>query len=179
MRNFLTALLLLLPGNALANDWDVLNQPGAIALMRHALAPGFSDPANFQLRDCTTQRNLDARGQAQARAIGDALRERGIMFDQVLSSQWCRTLETARLLDLGAVQEVPSLNSFFENRKDSDPQTRATLELLRKTKGRLMLVTHQVNITAMTGRGVASGEIVIIRLTDNGTEVIGSILIDP
>ncbi|PTX54827.1 histidine phosphatase superfamily protein (branch 1) [Litoreibacter ponti] len=164
---------------ALANDWDALEQPGAIAMMRHALAPGFSDPANFELRDCSTQRNLDARGRAQARAIGDAIRARGINFDRVFSSQWCRTLETARLLDLGPVEEAAALNSFFENRGNRDAQTRKTLDLLRETEGRLMVVTHQVNITAITGGGVASGEIIVIRLTDSGAEVIGSILIDP
>lgn len=179
MRNLLTALCILLPSLVLANDWDALKQPGAVALMRHALAPGFGDPASFQLRDCATQRNLDDSGRAQARAMGQALRDRGIAFDRVISSQWCRTLETAELLDLGPVEEAPSLNSFFENRGAGAAQTRATLDLLRDTAGRLMLVTHQVNITALTGGGVASGEIFVVRRTDSGPQVIGSILIDP
>ncbi|MEW9921302.1 histidine phosphatase family protein [Marimonas sp. MJW-29] len=174
-----TLILLLLPGLAQANDWDALRLPGAIAIMRHALAPGTGDPAQFALRDCSTQRNLDARGRAQAAAIGEALRKRGIAFDKVLSSQWCRTLETAELLDLGPVIEAPSLNSFFGDYSTRDRQTAETLELLRETEGRLMLVTHQVNISAIAGRSTRSGEVLVIRLTGRGAEVLGSILIDP
>lgn len=82
---------------ASANDWDALDQPGAVAIMRHALAPGTGDPADFELDDCSTQRILSDAGRDQARRIGAAFRERGITFDRVLTSQWCRTTETAEL----------------------------------------------------------------------------------
>ncbi|MEM6421797.1 MAG: histidine phosphatase family protein, partial [Pseudomonadota bacterium] len=91
--------------------------------MRHALAPGTGDPAAFELRDCATQRNLDARGRAQAVATGQMIRDAGIRIDAVLSSQWCRCLDTARLLDLGPVIEEPALNSFFRDRARGRPQT--------------------------------------------------------
>ena len=106
-------LFIFMPCLVQANDWDAFDEPGAIAIMRHALAPGTGDPANLTIGDCSTQRNLDDRGRDQARAIGSALRERGIVFDVVLSSQWCRTLETAKLLGLGTVVDAPALNSFF------------------------------------------------------------------
>lgn len=170
-------ILCLLPLCAAANDWKALEQPGAIAMMRHALAPGTGDPASFRLDDCATQRNLDARGRAQARAIGAALRERGIAFETVLSSQWCRCRETAELLGLGNVAEAPELNSFFGNFERRDRQTRATLNLLSKIDGRAMLVSHQVNISALTGRGTRSGEILVIRMVDGAVEVLGSILL--
>ena len=111
---WIVAILFLLPASVAANDWDALTEPGAFAIMRHALAPGTGDPADFRLDDCTTQRNLDARGREQARAIGAAFRDRGITFDVVLTSQWCRTRETAELLGLGEVVEAPALNSFFQ-----------------------------------------------------------------
>ena len=76
-------LLLVLPTPLWANDWDALRAPGAIALMRHAIAPGGGDPAGFVLGDCSTQRNLDNRGRDQARRTGEALRAQGISFDQV------------------------------------------------------------------------------------------------
>jgi phosphohistidine phosphatase SixA len=176
---WLSLLLLFLPGLAQANDWDALSEPGAIAIMRHALAPGTGDPANLTIGDCSTQRNLDDRGRDQARAIGAALREYGITFDAVLSSQWCRTRETAELLDLGAVIEARSLNSFFRDFSTRDQQTSETRDLIVKTEGRLMLVTHQVNISALTGQSTRSGEVLIIRPTKDGTEVLGSILIQP
>lgn len=172
-------LLLVWPGLAQANDWDALSDPGAIAIMRHALAPGTGDPSNLTIGDCSTQRNLDGRGRTQARAIGTALREKGISFDVVFSSQWCRTRETAELMDLGPVKEAPALNSFFRDFSSRDRQTAETSELIAETEGRLMLVTHKVNISALTGQGTRSGEVLVIRPTENGVEVLGSILIQP
>jgi phosphohistidine phosphatase SixA len=152
--------IVLAPMAALAESgWEALKRPGAIAIMRHAIAPGTGDPAEFRLGDCITQRNLDDRGRTQARAIGQAFRENGIVVDRVLSSQWCRCLETAELLDLGPVEEFPALNSFFADRSTRNAQTRETRSFLASLPddARIMLVTHQVNITALTGRSVASG----------------------
>ena len=175
----LAFVLFVLPCLALANDWDALKEPDAIAVMRHALAPGTGDPSGFALGDCSTQRNLDVRGREQARKIGKAFRDRGIDFDLVLASLWCRTHETAELLSVGPVVETPSLNSFFQDFSARDRQTRETLELIQETGGRIMLVSHQVNISALTGRGTRSGEVLIIRLMDGEAQVIGSIMIDP
>ncbi|MEQ8604871.1 MAG: histidine phosphatase family protein [Marivibrio sp.] len=136
---------------------------GGYALMlRHALAPGTGDPAAFELRDCSTQRTLNDVGRAQARALGEALRAAGIAEASVYSSQWCRCLETAELLGLGPVQELPALNSFFGRNRDDRPKR---LEALRRflaeqpTDGPpIILVTHQVTVTAITGDFVRSGE---------------------
>lgn len=174
------SILILWPGLSLANDWAALESPTAVAIMRHALAPGGGDPAGFTLGDCSTQRNLDERGRVQAERIGAALRERGIGFDAVWTSQWCRCVDTAELLGLGAVEEVPPLNSFFQARGREAEQTDATLDLLREHAGqRLMLVTHQVNITALTGVFPQSGEVIVVELEDGAVTVTGRILIDP
>jgi broad specificity phosphatase PhoE len=175
----LAAILCFLPNLAIANDWEALERPGAVAIMRHALAPGTGDPAAFRLGDCATQRNLDERGRAQARAIGDAFRARGIVFDNVFTSQWCRTRETAELLDLGPVTEAPTLNSFFRDFSTREEQTGATRALVAAQEGRTLLVTHQVNISALTGRSTRSGEVLVIRLTETGADILGSILIAP
>jgi len=81
--------------------WASVTDGSAVVLMRHALAPGGGDPVGFKLRDCSTQRNLSDQGRAQAVNIGNTLRQNGINSPMVLSSQWCRCLETARLLDMG------------------------------------------------------------------------------
>lgn len=175
----LILILLFLPTLVRANDWQALQEPGAIAIMRHALAPGFSDPDKFVLEDCATQRNLDAEGRGQARAIGAAFRERGITFDTVFTSQWCRCRDTAELLDLGPVEEAPALNSFFADFTDEAERTEAARALIAGTSGRRMLVTHQVNISSLTGRSTRSGEVLIIRMTGDGAEVLGSIMIEP
>jgi len=145
--------------------WDALGRPGAVAIMRHALAPGTGDPAGFRIDDCSTQRTLDARGRAQARKIGAEMRARGVRFDRVLTSRWCRCRETARLMDVGPVEAFPVLDSFFADRRANGPrQTAALRDFLddRPAGERILLVTHQVNITALTGRGVTSGEVVVL-----------------
>ena len=157
---------------------DAVRNGSAFAIMRHALAPGFSDPAGFDVDDCSTQRNLSAEGRAQARAIGETLRKGGISDANVFSSAWCRCLETARLLGLGPVAKLPPLNSFFEARERRNAQTAALRDWLMdyKQEKPLVLVTHQVNITALTGSYTSSGETVIARIDENGrVAVLGSI----
>jgi broad specificity phosphatase PhoE len=176
----LLIILLALAAPGRAADLAALAQPGTHLIVRHALAPGTGDPDGFTLRDCATQRNLDARGRKQAAALGATLRAAGARFDAVLSSQWCRCLETARLMALGPVTEEPALNSFFGDRARGPAQTRALREVLLAAEGPLLLVTHQVNITALTGRGVRSGEAFVIRIAPNGAvTVLESVLVDP
>ena len=170
------------PASAPAADeeqlFEALRTGRAAALLRHALAPGTGDPAGFRLDDCATQRNLSAAGRDQARAIGERLRGQGIAQAQVYSSQWCRCLETARLLELGAVKELPALNSFFGDRASAGAQTAALKDFLNSGTGAapVVLVTHQVNIAALTGQGARSGEIVVVALPfeDEGS-VLGRI----
>ena len=80
-----------------------LSETGIVAILRHAFAPGIGDPEKFALDDCSTQRNLDARGREQVRKIGAAIRDAGATVDRILTSQWCRCRDTARFLDLGPV----------------------------------------------------------------------------
>jgi len=144
-----------------------LQQGGHVLMMRHAYAPGFGDPPGFKLDDCTTQRNLDAAGRAQATAIGDWLRRQGVQEAQVYSSLWCRNLETARLLNLGPVTPLPALNSFFEREQDRIGILVALNAFLARqpTDGPLLiLVTHFVNIEAIAGTGTGSGEAVLLQL---------------
>ncbi|MFP3921960.1 MAG: histidine phosphatase family protein [Dichotomicrobium sp.] len=155
-----------------------LAQPGHIAIMRHAIAPGTGDPADFELGDCTTQRNLSEAGRDQSRRTGDFLRRAGVKKARVFSSQWCRCLETARLLGLGPVEELPALNSFFGDRAKGPEQTRALREKIAEMdlSQPVVMVTHQVNITRLTGVYPGSGEVVILRReADGGLEVVGTV----
>lgn len=157
--------------------WAALQEGGHIALMRHALAPGTGDPANFQLDDCKTQRNLSSEGRDQARRIGEAFRQRQIKVGQVLSSRWCRCLETARLLNLGPVKAYPMLDSFFRNRNRGPQQTEHLMNfVMNKRSGpSIVMVSHQVNITSLTGVFPGSGDIVVIRPNGNKLQVLGVI----
>ena len=118
-------------------------------------------------------------GRDQARHVGAALRAENIQFDGVFTSQWCRTRETATLRNLGTPSDLPALNSFFENRIQRGPQTADLRRFLETNTGPLMLVTHQVNISVLTGSSTRSGEIIVFRMTDAGTEILGRILIEP
>lgn len=152
--------------------WQLLKQPGSVALMRHADAPGTGDPPGFRLDDCATQRNLGPDGRAQATQLGEAFRQRGVAVSQILVSQWCRARETAALMALGPVVDVPdALNSFFERRSERDSATaalRSRLQALPPDAAAVVMVTHQVNITALTGVFPRSGEIVVLQRGADG-----------
>lgn len=134
-------------------------------LFRHATAPGVGDPAGFELDDCATQRNLDDRGRAEARRLGEQFRSRKIQVGAVLSSLWCRTRETARLAFGSPARDEPAFNSFFRlSSEASTAQTAQACAVLSRWRapGALVVVTHQVNITALTGVGAASAEGVVL-----------------
>lgn len=144
--------------------WEMLRTGGYVLLMRHAqTVEGTGDPPGYSLDDCKTQRNLSEAGRAQARRTGEAFRARGIALDEVRSSAWCRCLDTARLA-FGAATVWPPLNSFFDAPERRPQQTTDVQALIGNVKPpkNLMLVTHQVNITALTGEAVASGEIFVV-----------------
>ncbi len=150
--------------------WALLRQGGQVVVIRHASTePGIGDPPGFRLHDCATQRNLSASGREQAQRIGEAFRTRGIPIGQVLSSRWCRCLETARLA-FGSAEAWHPLDSFFDDRSREPEQTRAVRAKAgeRPVSGNLILVTHQVNITALTGIAPGQGEIVVLMPQGNG-----------
>jgi len=144
-----------------------------VLMMRHADAPGFSDPDSMRLDDCSTQRNLGERGRQQAAETGDWLRAQGMQRMHVWSSPWCRCKDTAQLLGFGEPLLKDFLGSFFRDRNKADPYTQALTRALESwfaTNARqpLMLVTHQVNIAAYSGKSVSSGELLKIRVTSKG-----------
>jgi phosphohistidine phosphatase SixA len=155
---------------------------GHILMIRHALAPGTGDPANFQIGDCSTQRNLDNRGREQARAIGTWLRSAGITSAKVYSSRWCRCLETAELLKMGPVAKLSALNSFYELPQNREPNLKALKKFIAQQspeESLIIMVTHLVTISAVSGETVSSGEGVLLKL-DPATsfEVVGRLEFD-
>ncbi len=181
LRHFTIALLLavlsVISTASQANDatWQALQQGGLVILMRHSLAPGIGDPPEFERGRCETQRNLSAAGRAQAEAAGRALRERDVPIAVVYSSSWCRALDTAELMALGPVEPTPWLDSFFRGQGDQALITQTAQEQIAawQGEGNLLLVTHQVNITALVGGGVGSGEMIVLRPTVDSFQVVG------
>jgi broad specificity phosphatase PhoE len=158
---------------------DLLRAGGQVIVMRHAATDrSLGDPPGFRLDDCSTQRNLSEAGRSQARRLAAALAARRIPIARVLSSQWCRCLETARLA-FGAAEPWPALNSFFHDRTLEAERTREVRALAgeRPAKGNLVLVTHQVNIGALTGVYPAEGELVVLTpLGHGGFRVAGTMI---
>ena len=156
--------------------WNKLRSGGVMVLMRHAATvPGIGDPPDFSLGQCATQRNLSEAGRRQARAIGAAFTQRGVNPGAVWSSRWCRCLDTAKLA-FGRAQPEPALDSMFN---DDTAAANAKLRALRTRLARrresapLVLVTHDVNIRALTGASLAQGEMVLTILRDGKLEPIG------
>jgi broad specificity phosphatase PhoE len=162
-----------------ADFWQKLRASELFAIMRHAIAPGTGDPAEFNIEDCSTQRNVSEEGRRQAERAGDLFRKNGVRGAAVYSSQWCRCRETARLLGLGPVSELMALNSFFGQYERRPIQTQDLKEWLSAMRSDrpYVLVTHQVNISALLGRGARSGEIIFVRQAGDGKfEIAGSIV---
>jgi phosphohistidine phosphatase SixA len=155
-----------------------LRRGGNIILMRHAATvPGIGDPDGFVLNQCATQRNLSAAGRQDAARIGAALARLGVAVDAVLSSRWCRCLDTARLA-FGRVLPAPMLDSMFTDDAAASArklaQVRAWL-LAWDGGGNVVMVTHDVNIGALAGRSVRQGEMVVARVDEGGAlRVLGA-----
>jgi phosphohistidine phosphatase SixA len=176
MRKLVLALMVLLgAGPAAASEeaaWAALRADGNVALMRHADAPGvYGDPPGFRLDDCATQRNLSARGRTDAAAVGARLKAQGARLGRVVSSPWCRCVDTATLMDVGKVEIEPTFSNAVVLRDRHDELARGARALLRAWKGpgTLLVVTHGINILALTGHNPASGEIVVVAPLADGT----------
>ena len=174
MRIFMMlAAMLLFVGFSSANAqateaaWVKLQNGGYAVLIRHAQAPGTGDPENFELGDCSTQRNLSARGQLQAKRMGARFAAKGVPIDQVVASEWCRTLDTAEFAFGRShdIQPLPAINSFFQDRSTEEAQTNETIKFIEglKYNSNTIMVTHQVNITALTGIVPRQGEAILVR----------------
>ncbi len=158
---------------------EYVNNPfGNVIFLRHAFAPGMDangEPAKFKIDDCSTQRNLDSFGRKQATIIGEKFSEIGIKFGAIYSSQWCRCLETARLLDLGEVIPDASLNSGFKglfNEAVNLSKLRKNLETLRNRKILILMITHQGIISGITGVRVKSGGVVAYNVKTKTSKII-------
>ena len=160
--------------------WDALRAPGSVVVLRHSYAPGGFDPPDARLDDCSTQRNLDARGRAQAQRIGDAFRQRGVSVGIVLSSPRCRCLDTARL----AFGQAKAWEVLQGSLNDADLRRRQIAEIkdtiaAHRSGPPLVLVTHGSVVSDLTGLTVQMGEFVVLRRAPDGRHVVaGQLYVD-
>ena len=155
-----------------------LKKGGNLIFIRHAYAPGGGDPDNFKINDCSTQRNLNDLGRKQAKNIGNFFKDNKIPIDKIISSEWCRCKETAKIA-FGKYENKDFLNSFFSE-KFSNNRTKQMRDLkryIKKWKGdkNLVLITHYVVISEALKYASSSGEIVI---SNTSLKKIGNIEIN-
>jgi len=167
-------LVVMAVGPARADEaaaWAALRQGGVVALMRHGDAPGVGDPSGWRLDDCKTQRNLGEQGRAEARAVGVRLRAERIAFARVLSSPWCRCLDTAALVDVGPVRIDPTFANAFllRDRREALREGGRAVIAAWRGPGVLLVVTHGENIHALTGQSPAPAEVVVVTTGADGT----------
>ena len=144
-----------------------------VLLMRHADAPGYGDPKNYQISQCSTQRNLGDLGRKQAKTIGDWLSKQGIQQAKVYSSPWCRCVDTATLLNKGAVKKELALGSFFDDMSQAKKQTEELTKFIAVERKQspnipIIMVTHHVNIQSYVGEVVNSGDMVLVKVDSTG-----------
>jgi phosphohistidine phosphatase SixA len=176
----LLTIVLLPAQGARADDsavWALLKNPGHIVLLRHSNAPGSTpEPYGIDLKNCAIQRSLDDDGRAQARRIGDAFHKHGITRVRLVSSQFCRALETARLTGLGPVAEFPALNQVFLADLSGMRETAEKAAKFMKTipaKQLTVLVSHVSNIQSIAGVNLSSGEMAIVHI-----DAVGAVAVD-
>ena len=181
---FIGGLLALASAGVIASEalWAKLDAGGQVVLIRHAVTtPGVGDPAGMRLDDCATQRNLTDEGRRHARRTGEAFRERRIVVERLLSSPWCRCLETARLAFGSEGEKSDSLSNLF-GRPENQSRQVAELQTLVgrwRGKGNLVLVSHGSTIVALTGVSPAPAEMVVVTPQPAGPfTVAGRLLVD-
>lgn len=173
VRVWLTVLLSLFyqPISA-AEPWDALRQGGVLILLRHAITePGTGDPPGYRADDCKTQRNLSEQGRAQAQRFGTMLASRGVRPVMVFSSAWCRCVDTGTLAFPSLpINHLPALDSLFTDNSRAAMQTTALRESLQRISQSSVTVwiTHQINVTALTGEYLGMGEALVLRPEGDG-----------
>lgn len=174
---------LLVTARAQANEdlWSQLKSGGHVVLMRHTITtPGAGDPPGFRLDDCSTQRNLTDEGRQHARKIGEAFRARSISVERVLSSPWCRCLETARLAFGKAEAWQPLSNLFGRSENEAKQVSELRAFVSQPRANNTMLVTHGSTIAALTGISPATGEMVVVAPQGAGKFAVrGRLAVDP
>lgn len=175
-----TFICILFSTPAIADEalWALLKAGGQVVFFRHAVTtPGVGDPAGFSLEDCATQRSLTDEGRAHAKRIGAEFRKRGIPVGRVLSSPWCRCIETAQLA-FGKSRTDDSLGNLFGRPENRERQVARMKKLLVREKANLILVSHGSTIVALTGVSPAPGEAVVVTPGNADFRLAGRLLVD-
>lgn len=166
-----------------------LSAGGHVLLMRHGSTVGHDDEQVDPI-DCATQRNLGDKGREEARYLGRLLRERGVKLAKVISSQYCRTQETAGLVSGTTPATWPPLNEkkmhvtlverLLGNFEKDEVLLRPVREVISEWRGdgTLLIVSHAPNIAGLTFEDMDPADALVLRpapYSKLGFAVVGKI----
>ena len=180
MRKFLILIIFFIPNISFSNEALInsLKDAKKIIFIRHAIAPGSGDPESFNIKECSTQRNLNDEGKIQSKKIGNFFKINKIKISKILSSEWCRCKDTAKIA-FGKFETFNALNSFYDARfqKNRSSQIIDLRNFISswESDSNLILVTHYVVIYDLLNSAVSSGEMII---TDKKLNIIGNLEIN-
>jgi len=153
-------------------EWiAALKGGGYVIVMRHGAThqdQADTDPLN--LANVAQQRQLNDTGRAKAREIGAAMKKLGIPVGQVVSSQYFRAIETARLLGFGEPQPTADVSEGgqvvtpIENNRRTAALRKLAATAMPGTN--VMVVSHKPNIMDAFGKDwfdIREGEISIFK----------------
>lgn len=172
-------ILLISPASATEAGWALMREGGYVVLLRHAAAGGGTDPANVDPADCSTQRNLTERGRVQADRLGVLISVRAARTEKVLTSRFCRCVDTARFaFDTMEPELFDALDPLSADPQEAERQKAAIVERVKSFSGagNLIMVTNLQNIVALTGLSAREGEAIIVAAQGNGLRVLGRII---
>lgn len=175
-------LLLLAISCARVDGPPIAGDDGLVFYTRHAATVDFEETAEtIDLSNCETQRNLSEEGRQQAMALGTWLAERGIYMSTVLSSPFCRCIDTATLA-FGPPEVVEDLATWHWS-DDATQELRRERFLRRVStvqRGHLGIAGHKDFIEALGLPTPGDGECVVLRPRGNGLwEHVGTIRQNP
>lgn len=169
----------LVAAKATEAGWALLREGGQIVLIRHAFSPGSGDARGFSIDDCSTQRNLSERGRQQAEKMGALFAARAGRIERVVSSRYCRCLETATVaFEDNKIEVLDALDLLPQDATAAKTANDAVIKLIDDYggAGNLILVTHLENIAALTAVSPREGEAVIVRLEGQSLRVLGRVV---
>lgn len=140
---------------------DALRAGGYTLYFRHAATDWsnvdqVSNPGDWKSCDPQRMRQLSEQGRKDARRIGSALRRLSIPVGRVLSSEYCRTLQTAQAMEIGAVatsRDIMNLRvaAYLGGRDALVERARKVLATPPEKNTNTVLVAHGNLIRAASG----------------------------
>lgn len=176
----LVVLLTLSAGRALADDayvWAALKQGGKVILLRHAHVDIREGIGRLAPGNCAAEVNLSPRGVKQAKGIGEAFRAHGIAVGEVLTSPYCRCIDTGRLAFVRATPAQYLMPPGVVSDSQAKLNDERVLQDILKHRGpsNLVMITHTLNIDNIVLESVAMGEFFVLQPNGADFKVIGKI----